>query len=309
MTNESLHYTGKDQAKLSEPYLPSRELVEAVNVTMKLKRPLLIKGEPGCGKTRLAKAVAEELGLPYREWPVKSVSTAREGLYKYDTIRRLRDAQLAGLKLLDEAQRQAFDEPETYVTWGPLGEAFRCKEEKRYVVLIDEIDKADIDFPNDLLHELDKHSFEVAEARLPPVQAGEDLVPIIFITSNDEKELPNAFLRRCLFFHIKFPDELTLRQIVSHHTARKEEEREDVDYQEFVREIVDRFMVLRQLMAKDKPYGGKNVSTSELIDWVKILKTTYFDAARPLPPVSKELLFPSVLLKTIPDYVNYSGRG
>lgn len=306
-------YTG-DQSNLTSPYLPSVPLKEAVNVAIALDRPLLLKGEPGCGKTRLAQAVAEELDLKFFEWPVKSTSRAQDGLYIYDTIGRLRDAQLVATQELTLAERQALqkkvDNPASYINWGPLGKAFQEKflEGKRAaVVLIDEIDKADIDFPNDLLHELDQKSFSVRETNPPlDVKADAKHKPIIFITSNDEKELPDAFLRRCLFFYIKFPPEETLRQIVSVHMARKVSDQEDFDT--FAEDVVGRFWALREQMVKDKPHGGKKISTSELLDWIRILKQEYYDAGQPLPAVDQELLFPSVLLKNLTDYVRYSNQ-
>jgi MoxR-like ATPase len=172
-TERSLTYTGQvhpppgdrdpQTGQLLYPYLPNPELLEAVNLAIYLRRPLLLKGEPGCGKTQLARAVAYELGLPFKPWYVKSTSRAQDGLYLYDAVGRLRDAQLAASNRLTAEQIQRADDPATYITWGPLGEAFRSQQTT--VVLIDEIDKADIDFPNDLLFELEQLSFEVRETR------------------------------------------------------------------------------------------------------------------------------------------------
>lgn len=175
------------------PYLPDPALVEVVNWAIQLKRPLLIKGEPGCGKTQLAKAVANELNLPFEAWYIKSTSQAQDGLYAYDNVARLRDAQLAAI-----AKEKAFEDPITYVRWGALGRAFQNPTST--VVLIDEIDKADLDFPNDLLLELDEKFFVVEEVEKnhPMRRIEAKAAPIIFITSNDEKELPDAFLRRCV---------------------------------------------------------------------------------------------------------------
>ena len=286
-------YTG-DQSNLSEPYMPSPELQEAVNVAIQLKRPLLLKGEPGCGKTRLAKAVAEELKLAYYPWSVKSTSRARDGLYIYDTIGRLRDAQLAANQNLVTPEALAkFRDPNTYVNWGPLGKAFRGDE--RAVVLIDEIDKADIDFPNDLLLELDQNEFTVEE--LPTNNTFEaKYPPIIFITSNDEKELPDAFLRRCLFFYIDFPKRDTLRKIVSRHVSL------DLD-DPLLSKAVDLFWDLRQRMEAEKQHGGKKVSTSELINWVEILKLSNTNPEN--IDLNGALLFPSVLLKSREDHDRY----
>lgn len=306
-----LEYKG-DQNLLSEPYLPSEDLKEAVNLAIALERPLLIMGEPGSGKTRLAKAVAEELRLQenYYEWPVKSTSQARDGLYIYDTIGRLRDAQLTGTNSLTEEQRaefnKKFNNPEAYIQWGPLGEAFRSK--KRAIVLIDEIDKADIDFPNDLLQELDKKEFEVFET-FPPIriQADKKNPPIIFITSNAEKQLPDAFLRRCLFFHIDFPDKDRLREIASRHLANK------ID-STLLNKAVDRFWKLRERMDKEKGPTEKKVSTSELIDWLKALVEQYSKQAEVadqqafIHKLESELLFPSALLKSLDDQMKFGDK-
>ena len=206
-------YTGEKQPSSQErelngrePYIPSPELVEAVNLTIFLqKRPLLLKGEPGCGKTRLARAVADELGLPLESWYVQSTTKARDGFYSYDAIARLQDAQLANL---DEQKRSKVNDPQNYIKLGPLGRAFQnsLENSQRTVVLIDEIDKADIDFPNDLLQALDEGRFLIQETE-EEIKANPKQLPIIFITSNDEKDLPDAFLRRCLFHYIKFPEE------------------------------------------------------------------------------------------------------
>jgi MoxR-like ATPase len=301
-----LKYTGA-QDNLTEPYIPTDELIEAVNIAIALGRPLLIKGEPGCGKTKLAQAVAEELQLVFFPFYVKSTSQAQELRYTYDTVARLRDAQLAAAGQLTEEELDASKKERTYISWGVLGDAFR-DHERRSVILIDEIDKADIDFPNDLLNELDQLHFPVLELKLDKVEANPELKPIIFVTSNDEKELPNAFLRRCVFFYIDFPPGDKLRQIVSRHVAGHIEQTEDERFKQFVKEVVTRFGSLREKMVAEHRYGGKRVSTSELIDWARALKQLYVDQDKELPPETSELLLPSVLLKGLPDMISYSGR-
>ena len=264
-----LSYTGKIQPKPGEidgsgqilyPYLCEEEMAEAVDLAIYLKRPLLIKGEPGSGKTRLAHAVAYELGLPYESWHIKSISRAQDGLYTYDTVGRLRDANLAAARSLKENDALQIDDPTRYIRWGPLGRSFRSK--RRTVVLIDKIDKADIDFPNDLLLELDELRFIVEETG-EQIQAQPGMEPIVFITSNDEKDLPDAFLRRCLFYYVKFPDTERLKEIVLAHFPSTS--------QELVNMAVKRFQELREEMRKARGEVGKKVSTSELIDWFRVL--------------------------------------
>jgi MoxR-like ATPase len=291
-----LHYTGTIQPRQGErnakgqllsPYLPSPDLVEVVNVAIFLERPLLLKGEPGCGKTQLAEAVAYELGLPYEIWCVKSTSRAQDGLYTYDAVARLRDAQLADAEAMGRIRN-----PATYVRWGPLGRAFR--NEQRTVVLIDEIDKADIDFPNDLLMELDRGWFVVEET-------GEEVLaktaPIVFITSNDEKDLPDAFLRRCLFYHVQFPAYERLVEIVNAHFPKSP--------QALVEKAVSRFEELREEMNRTKV--GKKVSTSELIDWFKVLRRHPQDEI--LAKLEGKLPYPWVLLKSWEAHRRYLQQG
>jgi len=307
LNDNRLQYTGKIQPKIEEnerdkdgqllyPYLPDENLVEAVNLTIQLKRPLLLKGEPGCGKTRLARAVAYELELPYEAWYIKSTGRAQDGLYTYDTVGRLRDAQLAPTGRISEEKITRMDDPFTYVQWGPLGKAFR--NDQRTVLLIDEIDKADIDFPNDLLRELDELWFEVNEAEVSQSEKKiyANAVPIVFITSNDEKDLPDAFLRRCLFHYIEFPNRERLIMIVKAYFPHSAEM--------LLEAIIDRFLELRDAMRKDKRDIGKLVSTSELIDWVAILLSRFPDDEI-LKRLSKELLCPGVLLKSWDDYRRY----
>ncbi|MEP0885172.1 MoxR family ATPase [Trichocoleus sp. ST-U3] len=267
------------------PYLPSPELINAVNLAIFLeKRPLLLKGEPGCGKTRLAQAVAHELGLLYEPWYIKSTSRARDGLYTYDAVRRLHDAQLVRI---GEESKFKVDNLDNYIELGPLGRAF--ENPQRTVVLIDEIDKADIDFPNDLLRELDEQKFTIEETGK---EVKTNFPPIVFVTSNDEKDLPDAFLRRCLFYYIEFPYS-QLTEIVKAHFP---ESPPDV-----VEAAVKRFSELRQKMEKGK--SGKKVSTSELLDWFAVLHQ--FPTDEVLKQLEEELPFPEVLLKKWEDHLRY----
>jgi MoxR-like ATPase len=228
----------------TDRYVAPRELQLAVNAAITLERPLLVKGEPGTGKTLLAQEIARAAGAPLIEWHIKSTTKAQHGLYEYDAVNRLRDAQLGDPRA---------SEIKNYVVPGKLWEAF--VSEQRLVLLIDEIDKADIEFPNDLLRELDRMEFYVYETQ-QLVQA--KTRPIVIITSNNEKELPDAFLRRCFFHYIRFPDEDTLRAIVEvHYPGLK---------QELLREALAAFFQLRET-----PGLRKKPSTSELLDWLKLL--------------------------------------
>ncbi len=228
----------------TEDYIASVELQEAVNVALALQRPLLIKGEPGTGKTLLAHAVAQQLDRNLHTWHVKSTSKAQEGLYVYDAVQRLHDSRFGDKDVGDIRQ---------YIRFGALGRAFRAEEAA--LVLIDEVDKADLEFPNDLLHELDRMSFEVLETG--DVHTAKHR-PLVIITSNNEKELPDAFLRRCIFHFIAFPEKELMGRIVKvHHPAVRET---------LLQEAIARFYWLRNL-----PDLRKRPSTSELIDWLGAL--------------------------------------
>ncbi len=251
-------FTGTDR------YIATDELMMAVNAAIVLSRPLLIKGEPGTGKTQLAQEIARALGRPLFEWHVKSTSRAQQGLYEYDAVSRLRDSQLGDARVHDIRN---------YILKGRLWEAFESAEQP--VLLIDEIDKADIEFPNDLLRELDRMEFYVYETR-ELVQARHR--PIIIITSNNEKELPDAFLRRCFFHYIRFPDEATMRAIIDVHFPQLKKE--------LLAEALKSFFEVRET-----PGLKKKPSTSELLDWIKLL------VAEDVPP---EALRGTDAKKTIP---------
>ena len=225
-------------------YIATSDLSIAVNAAITLEKPLLIKGEPGTGKTELARQVATSLSLPIIEWNIKSTTRAQQGLYEYDAVSRLRDSQLGDANI---------NKIEKYIKKGKLWEAFVA--ESKTVLLIDEIDKADIEFPNDLLHELDKMEFHVYET-------GQQITakhrPIIIITSNNEKELPDAFLRRCFFHYIRFPDQSTLEKIIEIHFPKIKKN--------LLNNALTQFFEIR-----DTPGLKKKPSTSEVLDWLKLL--------------------------------------
>ncbi len=233
-----MRFTGSDE------YVSTDDLTLAVNAAITLQRPLLVKGEPGTGKTMLAVQVAKALGVPLLEWHIKSTTKAQQGLYEYDAVSRLRDSQLGDERVHDI---------HNYIVKGMLWQAFST--DQPVVLLIDEIDKADIEFPNDLLRELDRMEFYVYETR-ELVKARHR--PIVFITSNNEKELPDAFLRRCFFHYIRFPDKETMEKIIGVHfpTLKKS----------LLREAMEVFFEVREV-----PGMKKKPSTSELLDWLKLL--------------------------------------
>ena len=233
-----MRFTGTDD------YVATDDLKVAVNAAIALERPLLVKGEPGTGKTELARQISDALGVEMMEWNIKSTTKAQQGLYEYDAVSRLRDSQLGDERVNDVRN---------YIKQGKLWQAFTAGE--RVVLLIDEIDKADIEFPNDLLQELDKMEFHVYET-------GETVVakhrPIIIITSNNEKELPDAFLRRCFFHYIRFPDTETMQKIVDVHFPNIK--------QDLLEEALTQFYKIRET-----PNLKKKPSTSEVLDWLKLL--------------------------------------
>lgn len=256
----------------TDNYIVSPELREAVNVAVALEKPLLIKGEPGTGKTVLAEAIAEQLGMELITWHIKSSSKAQDGLYFYDTVQRLNDSRFGGEGVdVSDVRR--------YIKYGPLGKAIAA--DTRKVLLVDEIDKADMEFPNDLLHELDRMSFHVSETN-ETITAQHR--PIVIITSNNEKELPDAFLRRCVFHFIEFPDKELMSEIVRVHHPDVEDK--------LLSEVLTRFYWLR-----DQPQIRKRPSTSELVDWIAALRRSGFPAEK----LEQELPFLGVLLKRETD--------
>lgn len=254
----------------TKQYVASEQLLASVNVAIALQKPLLIKGEPGTGKTMLAEAVAQSLGKKLIIWNIKSTTKAQDGLYMYDTIQRLYDGQFG---------EEGVDDIARYIKLGKLGEAFEAEEQ--VVLLIDEIDKADLEFPNDLLWELDQMEFYIHETKRT-VKA--KYRPIVIITSNAEKELPDAFLRRCIFHYIDFPDETLMEEIVRVHYPEVEEK--------LLKEAMDVFYEIRSFRdIRKKP------STSELIDWINALQL----GGIPTEKIKKALPFIGVIVKKDED--------
>jgi len=277
MANEN----GFKQFKGTPGYIASGPLVDAVNCSIALERPLLIKGEPGTGKTVLAHHIAEGLGMPLLTWHIKSTSKGEEGLYVYDTVQRLNDSRFGGADVADIRH---------YIRLGPLGRSFAA--DTRHVLLIDEVDKADLEFPNDLLRELDEMRFTIRETS-EEIAARER--PIVIITSNNEKELPDAFLRRCIFHFIEFPDPALMRQIIAVHHPHLDAALLD--------QVLIKFYWLReQNDLRKKP------STSELVDWISALLRSGIT----MDKIEEHIPFVGALLKKEQDVEalqSYDGRG
>ena len=261
----------------TEKYVASPELMNAVNIAMALQKPLLIKGEPGTGKTMLAEAVAEALGKKLIIWNVKSTTKAQDGLYVYDVVQRLYDSQFGS---------EGVDNIEKYIKLGKLGEAFSADEQ--VVLLIDEVDKADLEFPNDLLWELDKMEFYIPETK-KTITAKQR--PIVIITSNAEKELPDAVLRRCIFHYIAFPTQEQMEKIIRVHFEELDEA--------LLRQAMAAFYFVRSIDAIEK-----KPSTSELVDWLRALQKTGIEAER----ITRDIPLVGVLLKKDKDIAALSRR-
>ena len=254
----------------SEEYIASDELIRSVNIAAALKKPLLLKGEPGTGKTMLAEAIAKSLGMELLIWNIKSTTRAQDGLYVYDTVQRLYDSQFGTEGVNDIGK---------YIRLGKLGEAF--KSSRQAVLLIDEIDKADLEFPNDLLWELDQMEFYIPETG-ETVKA--KVRPIVIITSNAEKELPDAFLRRCIFHYIAFPDASMMERIIKAHYPDLE--------QKLIDGVLEAFYKIRDIRGLQK-----KPSTSEVLDWIQALSI----GGIPVKKLEREIPFAGVLLKKTED--------
>ncbi|MDJ0530501.1 MAG: MoxR family ATPase [Microcystis sp. M53600_WE12] len=323
MDKLSLTYTGEIQPKSDlyyepiqqkiYPYDAGDELIEVVNLAIELGMPLLLEGEPGCGKSRLAHALVYEFNyhrennpIKYYEWIVQSTSKAEDSLYQYDYIGRLQAAQISGILSQKEIEESSSEpkNPATSKDWvdlQPLGKAFKQSQDKQEqsVVLIDEIDKADRDFPNDLLLAIESRRFFIKETG-ELIQANDQAFPLIIITSNQEKNLPNAFLRRCIYHYIELPNQERLRKILTERFTDAE--------QEVIIKAVDRFQEVRTSQDETKSEGEKKVSTSELIAWFKSLLKY-----KPEEIIAKlnedKLPHASVLLKSRTDLQDYGTRG
>ena len=331
MAKLSLTYTGEIQPKSGlyyepiqqkiYPYDAGDELIEVVNLAIELGMPLLLEGEPGCGKSRLAHALVYEFNyrqesnpIKYYEWIVQSTSKAEDSLYQYDYIGRLQAAQISGILSQKEIEESSSEQknpatskqknPATSKDWvdlQPLGKAFKQSKDKQEqsVVLIDEIDKADRDFPNDLLLAIESRRFFIKETG-DLIQANDQAFPLIIITSNQEKNLPNAFLRRCIYHYIELPNQERLRKILTERFTDAE--------QEVIIKAVDRFLEVRTSQDETKSEGEKKVSTSELIAWFKSLLKY-----KPEEIIAKlnedKLPHASVLLKSRTDLQDYGTRG
>ena len=259
-----------NEFKGSSTYVVSSDLLRIVNIAIALEKPLLIKGEPGTGKTQLAQAISEALDKKLIIWNIKSTTKAQDGLYVYDTVQRLYDSQFGG---------EGVDDIKKYIKLGKLGEAFAADEQ--VVLLIDEIDKADLEFPNDLLWELDKMEFYIPETK-ETIKAKQR--PIVIITSNAEKELPDAFLRRCIFHYISFPNQAMMTDIVHAHYDNIEDHLLEMAMRAFYR-------------VRDLPTVAKKPSTSELLDWLQALRLGGVDPEK----IEEELPYAGILLKKTED--------
>lgn len=319
-SNEQDCHLTDSEGRVYYPYIPSDDLKEAVNLAIALKRPLLLEGEPGCGKTRLAEAVAREFTHKYVQnekdengkqkdeqkswtyyiWDIKSTMRARDGLYRFDNVARLRDAQLMGTnpqqieEFLGEGETEKLKtrlkDKTKYLELGPLGEALKASITQNHppILLIDEIDKADSDFANDLLFELEKFSFNIPETG-ENFSAPENNKPIIFITSNREKPLPEPFLRRCFYFYVEFPQETILKKIINERFSKLEKEQ-----QALVQEAIKFFYDIREKL-KNNP-GSRPPGTSELIDFIDAIKDKR--ASSDLDNLFKRLPLLGILVKT-----------